>query len=307
MNPQVWGETYWQVGHALAARINGRAHAEVAHAFATGFLEGLPCSVCSDSAVAFRDKLLHFHSGADVMERVALHELGLAKWFYEMHLLVNEKLDAQRFEERIAGKGLSAAEVARIRELGLYRGKILPFEVVYARAMSVGYADEQVWAMLELAAAALQNADGLVRFSGLLTGLAKAVAVAPPLRCLAPTAFVQVLAELASRVREVDVRAEIAMDGASSGAGLQMAVFEMLFNAQKRYRWRTALELGALASKGAHAPPGNAAVWPRGRGATLLTQFTAASAGMNLRRLLEAYGGSASASASASASGSSTS
>lgn len=134
MQTAVWGPHVWALVHATACGVGSgmpaRAPLPRAVSKMMRALRGvLPCTFCRKSYDGFF-KQLEEKAGAPFEELLCA---DLPRFTYDLHELVNDKLDAQRCETAMAQLGLpsrvSQALRARAMATGAFRGRRISFEV----------------------------------------------------------------------------------------------------------------------------------------------------------------------------------
>lgn len=110
MNTAIWGPPLWRILHGLSATFTPRTEkdVELMDVFIRNLQAVLPCVFC-------RDSLLHFLSDniRDVKESARKGELD--EWMYDLHNLVNDKLNKQQAERLGIPKELHDALLASSR------------------------------------------------------------------------------------------------------------------------------------------------------------------------------------------------
>lgn len=192
----IWGPPLWRILHTLGAQLSrhhisatqlaatpntntahtsivsrGKRHkrntplvsATVAHTISTWLhtlATILPCYFCRDSYAEFLKMMQNTHGPVvDVITRGQL-----SKWMYDMHELVNDKLDKQHATKTLMpmlGKMCSAASAVPITPVQLemalahndaYRGRRITFECVQKRYVitPISFSTQDVWDVLSI-------------------------------------------------------------------------------------------------------------------------------------------------------------
>ena len=92
MNTWIWGPPTWRFLHTLSFSPQASAVAPQLETFLLAMGSVLPCVYCRDSHHAFVHRLQE-RSGQSL--RQVIHAGRLSVWMYELHELVNNKLNAQ--------------------------------------------------------------------------------------------------------------------------------------------------------------------------------------------------------------------
>lgn len=119
----IWGPLVWKMIHAILASAKP-SDAETVCGFFRALANAMPCKFCRASLATFLETMRKA-TGKDVDEHV--RSKTAEKWGYDLHNLVNDKLDKQAF----LSSGGTEAMLAKHEKL--YEGHRISFECMQRR------------------------------------------------------------------------------------------------------------------------------------------------------------------------------
>lgn len=126
----IWGPLLWKMIHACLLAAKPR-HALVVKRFFEALSRAMPCVYCRRSLCSFLEEMKRRSGGKDIANHVESN--GASRWGFDLHNLVNDKLDAQAFREDAKKKGIGEIATDILIERGMFRGKRISFECMERR------------------------------------------------------------------------------------------------------------------------------------------------------------------------------
>jgi hypothetical protein len=143
----IWGPPLWRILHTLAHAHIPPRHAEKVVRWIQSLAHALPCSFCRASFARFMDQL----RGRGNSMRRAIANGSTEKWMYDVHELVNDKLDLQHAENTLFPL-LSPDQRAHVITEKLYRADHISFACLQKRfaVTPVAFSAQDVWDVLSI-------------------------------------------------------------------------------------------------------------------------------------------------------------
>ncbi len=166
----IWGPPLWRILHTLGAQVSLQPSPNPTSELSTGvtkivtwlhtFCTTLPCYFCRDSYAEFVTIMEQTHG-----RLVNVVTNGqLAKWVYDLHELINDKLDKQHalktlvpvmehFRMRSSSQPLTQPEIkTALLATNAYRGRRITFECVQKRYIitPISFSAQDVWDVLAI-------------------------------------------------------------------------------------------------------------------------------------------------------------
>ena len=123
MNVWIWGPPLWRLSHSISF-LAKKQTAKIVSDFISTFSLVLPCKYCRKSFKHFFD-IVNSAYGMSLTEVVNNHQL--ARWMYDIHELVNRKLERQTFLEQVEKVGDFCPHAQNLR------GKRLSYDCLIKR------------------------------------------------------------------------------------------------------------------------------------------------------------------------------
>lgn len=149
MNTAIWGPPLWRVLHTLSYSVNNisNLHADKVVNFINTLKYVLPCVYCRTSFRRFIDEVNEKYK--ESLYNIIKHN-NFYSWMYDIHTLVNEKLDWQRAIEVLKPSGLSDEIMNSIRKDGVFKSRQITLECLTKRFMvrPVSFCTDDIWDIL---------------------------------------------------------------------------------------------------------------------------------------------------------------
>lgn len=144
MNTWIWGPPKWKFLHSLSFSPDAHAHASVVAQFLNTLSAVLPCKYCRESYHKFVQQLC-LTANMSLQEIIATGRL--ARWMYDLHDKVNEKLDKQLAAEHAKQSGVKVTDE---QQDALCRKRQITFECLTKRFVlrPISFCSEDVWEFL---------------------------------------------------------------------------------------------------------------------------------------------------------------
>lgn len=153
MNTYIWGPPLWRLVHSVAYCAKPQ-HADELALFFLSFKKVLPCVYCRKSFEEFERALTRDKPLSGIIQ-----DNKLFRWSYELHDLVNEKLDRQEFEKQTDTTVPQTEQCLRAKQLSFEcltkRHKLHPvnvtvtdmFDILFIFALNYpeDEKDEELW------------------------------------------------------------------------------------------------------------------------------------------------------------------
>ena len=138
-NTYIWGPPLWRILHTLA---HASPNDPRVGTWLTTLCDSLPCSFCRSSYSRYLDEMEQKHG----LLVTVVKERRLERWMYDLHELVNDKLDHQHFKKVLEPV---------FHELGCdveCDSRRISFECVRKRytITPVAFCDQDVWSVLAI-------------------------------------------------------------------------------------------------------------------------------------------------------------